>query len=591
LARDRWRCRDQHTGREKDQEDVSNVHLLPPVLTQTEQVAGLAAEVDIMIETNGFSGVNYDFKTFILPDSSPQKKGISFSQQNAMKTDFTFEESENGVCIGGSWENGTEQSIPTHSPIDGTLLSRVSEPGRDQYDRMVNTARSAFDDWSQVPAPERGEMVRELGNRLRDRKEDLARLITRENGKILEEARGEVQEAIDIADYAVGLSRQLYGKTTHSERPNHRLYEQWHPLGITAIITAFNFPVAVWAWNAMISAVCGNSMIWKPSPKTPLCSIAVQTICNDVFEDAGHPGVLNLGIGTGQRMGDWIARDKNIPLVSATGSCEMGRSVAEKVHSRLGRTILELGGNNAAIVTPDADLDLALRSVVFGAAGTTGQRCTTTRRLIVQESIVDHFTDQLIDSYQQLNIGNPFNEDVHVGPLINQEAVDTYKTALETIQDQGGNILYGGTVLEGDEYDNGFYVEPTLVRAEPSMPIIKQETFGPILYILSYNSIEDAIRIHNDVPQGLSSALFSTNLREVEQFLSARGSDCGIANVNTGTSGAEIGLAFGGEKETGGGREAGSDSWKSYMRRQTNTINWGDDLPLAQGIDFGPDTS
>jgi aldehyde dehydrogenase (NAD+) len=570
---------------------VSNVHLLPPVLTQTEQVAGLAAEVDIMIETNGFSGVNYDFKTFILPDSSPQKKGISFSQQNAMKTDFTFEESENGVCIGGSWENGTEQSIPTHSPIDGTLLSRVSEPGRDQYDRMVNTARSAFDDWSQVPAPERGEMVRELGNRLRDRKEDLARLITRENGKILEEARGEVQEAIDIADYAVGLSRQLYGKTTHSERPNHRLYEQWHPLGITAIITAFNFPVAVWAWNAMISAVCGNSMIWKPSPKTPLCSIAVQTICNDVFEDAGHPGVLNLGIGTGQRMGDWIARDKNIPLVSATGSCEMGRSVAEKVHSRLGRTILELGGNNAAIVTPDADLDLALRSVVFGAAGTTGQRCTTTRRLIVQESIVDHFTDQLIDSYQQLNIGNPFNEDVHVGPLINQEAVDTYKTALETIQDQGGNILYGGTVLEGDEYDNGFYVEPTLVRAEPSMPIIKQETFGPILYILSYNSIEDAIRIHNDVPQGLSSALFSTNLREVEQFLSARGSDCGIANVNTGTSGAEIGLAFGGEKETGGGREAGSDSWKSYMRRQTNTINWGDDLPLAQGIDFGPDTS
>ena len=570
---------------------MSNVHLLPPVLTQTEQVAGLAAEVDIMIETNGFSGVNYDFKTFILPDSSPQKKGISFSQQNAMKTDFTFEESENGVCIGGSWENGTEQSIPTHSPIDGTLLSRVSEPGRDQYDRMVNTARSAFDDWSQVPAPERGEMVRELGNRLRDRKEDLARLITRENGKILEEARGEVQEAIDIADYAVGLSRQLYGKTTHSERPNHRLYEQWHPLGITAIITAFNFPVAVWAWNAMISAVCGNSMIWKPSPKTPLCSIAVQTICNDVFEDAGHPGVLNLGIGTGQRMGDWIARDKNIPLVSATGSCEMGRSVAEKVHSRLGRTILELGGNNAAIVTPDADLDLALRSVVFGAAGTTGQRCTTTRRLIVQESIVDHFTDQLIDSYQQLNIGNPFNEDVHVGPLINQEAVDTYKTALETIQDQGGNILYGGTVLEGDEYDNGFYVEPTLVRAEPSMPIIKQETFGPILYILSYNSIEDAIRIHNDVPQGLSSALFSTNLREVEQFLSARGSDCGIANVNTGTSGAEIGLAFGGEKETGGGREAGSDSWKSYMRRQTNTINWGDDLPLAQGIDFGPDTS
>ncbi len=508
-----------------------------------------------------------------------------------MNTDFTFKESENGVCIGGSWENGTEQSIPSHSPVDGSLLSKVSESGRDQYDRMVNTAQSAFDEWSQVPAPERGEIVRELSDRLRDRKEDLARLITRENGKILEEARGEVQEAIDIADYAVGLSRQLYGKTTHSERPNHRLYEQWHPLGITAIITAFNFPVAVWAWNAMISAVCGNSMIWKPSPKTPLCSIAVQTLCNEVFEEAGYPGVMNLGVGTGPRMGDWIARDKQIPLVSATGSCEMGRSVARKVHGRLGRTILELGGNNAAIVTPDADMDLALRSVVFGAVGTTGQRCTTTRRLIAHESIVEEFTDRLLDSYRQLTIGNPFQDDVHVGPLIDQEAVENYRQALDKIQDQGGDILCGGNVLNGQQYESGFYVEPTLVRAEPSMPIIQQETFGPILYVLSYNSIEDAIRIHNNVPQGLSSALFSTNLREVEQFLSARGSDCGIANVNTGTSGAEIGLAFGGEKETGGGREAGSDSWNSYMRRQTNTINWGDDLPLAQGIDFGPTTS
>lgn len=506
-----------------------------------------------------------------------------------MDNQFSFEEEEYGICMDGFWRSGNGSELHSTSPIDGSHLTSVSEIGRDQYDLLVDKARSTFQEWSSVPAPERGEAIRQLGVRLRERKEDLARLITRENGKILEEARGEVQEAIDIADYAVGLSRQLYGKTTHSERPDHRLYEQWHPLGVTAFITAFNFPVAVWAWNAMISAVCGNTMIWKPSPKTPLCSIAVQTLCNQVFENVGHPGVMNLAIGSGEHVGDWIARDRRLPLVSATGSCEMGRTVARKVHERLGRTILELGGNNAVILTPDADLDLALRSTVFGAVGTTGQRCTTTRRLIGHESILDDFTRRLVDAYEQVNIGDPFNDEVHVGPLIDEEAVEIYEDALETIKTQGGEVVYGGNVLEEDPYSEGYYVEPTLVQAEPSMPILQEETFGPILYLLNYSDFDEAIEIHNDVPQGLSSAIFSNNLKEVEQFLSERGSDCGIANVNTGTSGAEIGLAFGGEKQTGGGREAGSDAWKSYMRRQTNTINWGDGLPLSQGIDFGLD--
>ncbi len=506
-----------------------------------------------------------------------------------MNTDFSFDSSERGVCFDGSWKEGTGKQITTRSPIDDSCLCRIREIGKDQYEAMVQTATSSFQQWSSTPAPERGEVIRQLGNRLRDRKEDLAELITRENGKIIEEARGEVQEAIDIVDYAVGLSRRLYGKTTHSERPRHRLYEQWHPLGVTAFITAFNFPVAVWAWNAMISAVCGNTMIWKPSPKTPLCSLAVQCLCNEVFDEAGYHGVMNLGIGTGKEMGNWIAGDTRIPLVSATGSCEMGRSVAKKVHARLGRTILELGGNNAAIVTPDADMDLALRSIVFGAVGTAGQRCTTTRRLILHSSIEKNFRNRLIDAYEQLNIGNPFKERIHMGPLIDRSAVDQFNRAIETIHEQGGEVLYGGNVLKGDTFSDGHYVQPTVVRARPSMPIVKKETFAPILYILTYDTFDEAVELHNDVPQGLSSALFSENLKEVEQFLSTQGSDCGIANVNTGTSGAEIGLAFGGEKQTGGGREAGSDAWKSYMRRQTNTINWGEELPLSQGINFDVD--
>ncbi len=499
---------------------------------------------------------------------------------------FEFDDTEPGVCFGGEWENGTGRNITTRSPIDDRALCSVREIGRDGYDRMVERSREVFREWSAVPAPERGEIVRDLSDALRDRKEDLAELITLENGKILEEARGEVQEAIDIADFAVGQSRQLYGKTTHSERPDHRLYEQWHPLGVTGFITAFNFPVAVWAWNAMISAVCGNTMIWKPSPKTPLCSIAVQRICNEVFQEHGFPGVMNMAIGTGENMGDWLARDRRIPLVSATGSCEMGRTVAEKVHARLGRTILELGGNNAVILTPSADRELALRSILFGAVGTAGQRCTTTRRLIAHESVIDDFTERLKNAYRQVQIGDPRDDETLMGPLIDRRAVDEFDEAIDTIREQGGTVEYGGNVLDEGPFEEGHYVEPTLVRATPSMSILRKETFGPLLYLLSYREFDEALTLHNDVPQGLSSAIFSTNLKEVEQFLSGRGSDCGIANVNTGTSGAEIGLAFGGEKETGGGREAGSDSWKNYMRRQTNTINWGDDLPLAQGIEF-----
>jgi len=491
-----------------------------------------------------------------------------------------------GVCYGGDWYAGTGSSLTSHTPIDGRELHTACEIDRDRYDHMVESSRDVFREWARVPAPNRGEIVRDLADALREQKEELAELITLENGKILEEARGEVQEAIDIADFAVGQSRQLYGKTTHSERPEHRLYEQWHPLGVTAFITAFNFPVAVWAWNAMISAVCGNTMIWKPSPKTPLCSIAVQKICNEVFERHNMPGVMNMAIGTGEHMGDWIARDDRIPLVSATGSCKMGRSVAENVHARLGRTILELGGNNGVILTPSADRELALRSVLFGAVGTAGQRCTTTRRLIAHESLIDDFADRLESAYEQVTIGDPRQEDTLMGPLIDRRAVRAYRNAIETIREQGGEILHGGTVLDDEPYREGHYVEPTLVRATPSMPILREETFGPILYLLSYETFEEALELHNRVPQGLSSAIFSTNLKEVEQFLSVHGSDCGIANVNTGTSGAEIGLAFGGEKDTGGGREAGSDSWKNYMRRQTNTINWGDDLPLAQGIEF-----
>lgn len=500
--------------------------------------------------------------------------------------DLEFENVERGVCSRGAWYEGAGEQVVSRSPIDERELVRVAEVDRELYDETVESAREVFEEWSQVPAPRRGEVVRKLGNALRAHKEELGELIAIENGKTLEEGEGEVQEAIDMADFAVGQSRQLYGKQTKSERPRHRLYEQWHPLGVNAFITAFNFPVAVWAWNAMVSAVCGNTMIWKPSPKTPLCSIAVQKIVEEVFEEAGYPGVMNLAIGSGSECGTWMSEDERIPLVSATGSCRMGRDVSERVNARLGRTILELGGNNAAIVTPSAEMELAIRSIVFGAVGTAGQRCTTTRRLYAHESVAGEVVDRLIGAYEQVEIGDPLDESTLMGPLIDESAVRNMHQTLEDVREQGGEILYGGEVLEEGLYETGHWVEPCIVRARPEMPVVREETFAPILYVMEYSDFEAAVRNHNDVPHGLSSALYTTDLRKAEYFLSGRGSDCGIANVNAGTSGAEIGLAFGGEKETGGGREAGSDSWKNYMRRQTNTINWGDELPLSQGIDF-----
>jgi aldehyde dehydrogenase (NAD+) len=431
-----------------------------------------------------------------------------------------------------------------------------------------------------LPAPKRGEIVREIGNELRAHKQDLGALVSLEMGKIMAEGAGEVQEMIDIADFAVGLSRQLYGLTMHSERPGHRMYEQWHPLGIVGVISAFNFPVAVWAWNAMIAAVCGDCVLWRPSSETPLVAIAVQHIVNRVMERHGWKGVFSLVIGPSRPVGEALIRDPRIPLVSFTGSTEVGRHVSEVIAGRLGRSILELGGNNGIIVMDDANPDLVLRAVVFGAVGTAGQRCTTTRRLFLQKGISKRMTDALIAAYKQVRIGHPLEETTMVGPLVNRRAVDDMMDGLRRIREQGGEILYGGEAIEG------CYVRPALVRARPEMAIVKEEIFAPILYLMEFDVLEDAVRWHNDVPQGLSSAMFTTNLISAETFLSHRGSDCGIANVNIGTSGAEIGGAFGGEKETGGGRESGSDAWKAYMRRQTNTLNWSNDLPLAQGIEF-----
>ena len=444
----------------------------------------------------------------------------------------------------------------------------------------MQRAAVVFEKWRMLPAPKRGEIVREIGNELRAHKQDLGALVSLEMGKILAEGAGEVQEMIDIADFAVGLSRQLYGLTMHSERPGHRMYEQWHPLGIVGVISAFNFPVAVWAWNAMIAAVCGDCVLWRPSSETPLCAIAVQHIVNRVMERHGWQGVFNLVIGPSKPVGEALVRDARIPLVSFTGSTEVGRHVSQVIAGRLGRSILELGGNNGIIVMDDANADLVLRAVVFGAVGTAGQRCTTTRRLFLQRGIAQRMTDALVSAYKQVRIGHPLDEKTMVGPLVNRRAVDDMMDGLRRIREQGGEVLYGGEHLEG------CYVRPALVRARPDMPIVKEEIFAPILYLMEFGDVEEAIRWHNDVPQGLSSAMFTTNLISAETFLSHRGSDCGIANVNIGTSGAEIGGAFGGEKETGGGRESGSDAWKAYMRRQTNTINWSNDLPLAQGIEF-----
>ncbi len=488
--------------------------------------------------------------------------------------------------VDGASAGDAPSSILSTSPVDGSAIASVPVTDGEAYDQVVKRAHAAFLAWREVPAPRRGELVRQIGDELRAHKDDLGLLVAWEMGKIAEEGRGEVQEMIDICDFAVGQSRMLYGKTMHSERPEHRLYEQWHPLGPVGVITAFNFPVAVWAWNAMIAAVCGDVVIWKPSEKTPVCAVAIQNLLAGVLErNDVPPGVFSV-IQGGRTVGEFLTRDPRVPLVSATGSIPMGREVAQAVGARLGRTILELGGNNAILVSRNADLDLAIRAIVFGAAGTTGQRCTTTRRLIVHRSLLDEVRDRLARAYRGLRIGNPLDPATHVGPLIDAEAVGAMQRALAAVREAGGEVVWGGEVLEGAGFDGGNYVRPAICLARNDFPVVQEETFAPILYLIPFDEFEEAIALQNGVRQGLSSAVFTTDLREAEAFLSARGSDCGIANVNIGTSGAEIGGAFGGEKETGGGRESGSDAWKAYMRRQTNTINWGRSLPLAQGIEF-----
>ena len=499
--------------------------------------------------------------------------------------DFLNELGIEKVNFGGYSDKwlGSGSELDSVTPVDGTLIAKIKQCNSGDYENIMQKSSEIFKKWRMEPAPKRGEVVRNLANAFRKHKVALGKLISWEMGKIQAEGEGEVQEMIDIADYAVGLSRQLYGKTMHSERPNHRMYEQWHPLGTVGIVTAFNFPCAVWAWNAMIAAVCGDVMVWKPSSKTPLTAIAIQKIVNEVMTPLGWDGVMSLLVGSSRDVGELLVHDRRVPLVSATGSCHMGRKIGEAVAKRLGRSLLELGGNNAIIVMPDSDPELVLRAVLFGAVGTSGQRCTSTRRLFLHKSISASIIDKLITSYSQIKIGNPLDSDTLVGPLVDNKAVKEYSDALEIIKKEKGEILYGGNVIQRD----GYYVEPTLVKANMDMEIVREETFAPILYIFEFEVLEEAIEAHNSVDQGLSSSIFTKDMQSVEKFLSHSGSDCGIANVNIGTSGAEIGGAFGGEKDTGGGREAGSDSWKAYMRRQTNTLNWSDDLPLAQGIEFG----
>ncbi|HMA61384.1 MAG TPA: aldehyde dehydrogenase family protein [bacterium] len=496
-----------------------------------------------------------------------------------------------GASTGGSdgWIKTSGDELISRSPINDEPIAKVIQATPDEYNQIIDKARQAFKKWRMKPAPQRGQIVRQIADRLREYKEPLGKLVTLEMGKIVAEGKGEVQEMIDIADFAVGQSRMLYGYTMHSERPQHRMFDQYHPYGIVGIITAFNFPVAVWAWNALLAAVCGDVNLWKPSSKAPLCGIAVQNILEPIIDEHDLDGIFNLVIGRGSTIGEELINDKNVPLVSATGSIGMGKHVGKTVAKRLGRTILELGGNNAVVIAEDADLDMAIRTVLFGAVGTAGQRCTTTRRIIIQKDIKDEFVDRLVKTYKQVTIGDPLDEDILMGPLVDQIAVDTMMDAIEEVKESGGKLLFGGNKVEVEGLEDGFYVEPTIMEAENHYDIVQNETFAPILYIIEYEDIEDGIRIHNDVPQGLSSAIFTNNLKYEQLFLSHKGSDCGIANVNIGTSGAEIGGAFGGEKETGGGRESGSDAWKAYMRRQTNTINWGDDLPLAQGIEFDVD--
>jgi len=498
----------------------------------------------------------------------------------------------------GEWI-GSGPDLEVTSPADGSRIATVQQVTEEEYDQIVDRAHQAFLHWRTVPAPRRGEIVRQLGNKLREKKAALGALVTLEMGKITAEGEGEVQEMIDICDFATGLSRQLYGLTMPSERQDHRMMEQWHPLGVVGVISAFNFPVAVWSWNTALAAVCGDSVVWKPASGTPLTAIACIKIAEQVCrENDVDPAIFSLTIGKGSTVGDRLLHDTRIPLVSATGSCTMGYRVAQVVGKRLGRTILELGGNNAIIVTPSANLDLALPAILFGAVGTAGQRCTSTRRIIVHESIRQELVDRLVRAYEDINIGDPRDKNTLMGPLVTHAAVEDMQNAIDRIKEEGGEILHGGETLDGAEYPGGHYVKPCIAAAGNEFAIVQEETFAPILYIIGYGKadssgrdavaeLDEAMALHNGVPQGLSSAIFTDHMREAEYFLSHRGSDCGIANVNIGTSGAEIGGAFGGEKETGGGRESGSDSWKVYMRRQTNTINWSTELPLAQGLKFG----
>jgi aldehyde dehydrogenase (NAD+) len=491
-----------------------------------------------------------------------------------------------GISTGSKEAAGGASIIESYSPVDGSLIASVGSCKAEDYNRAIETAGAAFIEWRKWTAPARGEVVRQIGEALREKKEPLGKLVSYEMGKSLQEGLGEVQEMIDICDFAVGLSRQLYGLTMHSERPLHRMYEQYHPLGIVGIISAFNFPVAVWSWNTMLAWVCGDVCVWKPSEKAPISAVACQNIIKKVFEANNVPEGVSCIVQGDYTVGEMMTADKRVPLVSATGSIRMGKKVAAAVGSRLGKTLLELGGNNAVIITENADLDIAIVGSLFGAVGTCGQRCTSTRRLIIHESVYDEVKNNLVKAYGQLRIGNPLDQNNHVGPLIDKLAVDAYLNALEQVKAEGGNIVVEGGVLEGEGYESGCYVKPAIAEAKNHFQIVQQETFAPILYLLKYSTIDEAIEMQNGVDQGLSSAIMTTNLRQAELFLSYAGSDCGIANVNIGTSGAEIGGAFGGEKETGGGRESGSDAWKIYMRRQTNTINYSTELPLAQGIKF-----
>ena len=510
---------------------------------------------------------------------------VEFGINDALKK-LGIKEINEGTST-GSINFGSGENIASYSPVDGALIGKVKCTSKADYEKVMETATGAFKTWRKKPAPQRGEIVRQFGDKLRELKEPLGKLVSYEMGKSYQEGLGEVQEMIDICDFAVGLSRQLHGLTMHSERPGHRMYEQYHPLGIVGIISAFNFPVAVWAWNTALAWICGDVCVWKPSEKTPLCGVACQNIAAQVFKENNLPEGISCLINGDYKVGEMMTQDNRVPLVSATGSIRMGKIVAQAVAARLGKSLLELGGNNAIIVTPDADIKMTVIGGVFGAVGTAGQRCTSTRRLIIHESIYNTVKDAVVSAYDQLRIGNPLDQNNHVGPLIDIDAVDMYKEALSKVVDEGGKLIVEGGVLDGEGYESGCYVKPAIAEARNDFEIVQHETFAPVLYLLKYSGeVENAIAIQNGVVQGLSSAIMTNNLREAENFLSQAGSDCGIANVNIGTSGAEIGGAFGGEKETGGGRESGSDAWKIYMRRQTNTINYTTELPLAQGIKF-----